>query len=160
MAMVPAPDQCPDNPTNAASEPGSACACAEMSKIADANSAPLRQLAEGLKNQNAMNFAFENVECVRQGYIGLPIQSRNSPFKPIDRFNADTLVSLHGVTPHILKNLPWALAMPHDATLPLDWVSPSPKMTADNKAIAAPAMPTLTKARFISVTRQAPAAAA
>jgi hypothetical protein len=36
---VPAPDQCPDKPRNGPSEPGSAWACAETSKIADANSA-------------------------------------------------------------------------------------------------------------------------
>jgi hypothetical protein len=54
--MVPAPDQCPDNPANGPPEPGSARA--EISKIVDANSAALRQFAESFKKKRAMNFTF------------------------------------------------------------------------------------------------------
>ena len=55
MVTVPAPDQCPDNPRNGPSEPGSACPCAEMSKSPDASTAVLRQLAEGFKEKKASN---------------------------------------------------------------------------------------------------------
>jgi hypothetical protein len=52
-------DQCPDKPTNGPSEPDSAWACAEISKIADAITAFLRQLAEGFKEKTAMNLPFQ-----------------------------------------------------------------------------------------------------
>ncbi len=52
-------DQCPDKPTNGPSEPDSAWACAEISKIADAITAFLRQLAEGFKEKSAMNLPFQ-----------------------------------------------------------------------------------------------------
>src|ERR1700730_12798639 len=55
MVTVPAPDQCPDNPRNGPSEPGSACPCAEVSKSPDTSTAFLRQLAEGFKEKKAMN---------------------------------------------------------------------------------------------------------
>jgi hypothetical protein len=51
---VPAPDQCPDKPRNDLSEPDSAWACAEISKIADAITAFLRQQAEGFEVKYAM----------------------------------------------------------------------------------------------------------
>jgi pyruvate/2-oxoglutarate dehydrogenase complex dihydrolipoamide dehydrogenase (E3) component len=59
MVTVPAPDQCPDNPRNGPSEPGSACPWAEVSKSPDTSTAFLRQLAEGFKEKKAMNFAFQ-----------------------------------------------------------------------------------------------------
>jgi hypothetical protein len=57
------------------------------------------------------------------------------------------------------KNSHWVFAMRYDANLPRDWLSPTPKMVAESKVIAMPERPTLMKARFMSVTRQAPAAA-
>jgi hypothetical protein len=59
MVTVPAPDQCPDKPRNGLSEPGSAWACAEISKIPDAITAFLRQIAEGFKEKTAMNLPFQ-----------------------------------------------------------------------------------------------------
>src|SRR5580704_7603747 len=56
MVTAPAPDQCPDKPRNGLSEPGSARACAEMSKSPDASTAVLRQL---FKVKKAMTFAFQ-----------------------------------------------------------------------------------------------------
>ena len=72
MVTVPAPDQCPDKPRNGLSEPGSAWACAEMSKSPDASTAGLRQLAEGFKVKKAMTFAFQFPSHGRSGICQLP----------------------------------------------------------------------------------------
>jgi hypothetical protein len=53
---VPEPDQCPDNPTNGFSEPGSEWACVARQKIPQAATNPLRGLAEFIEKNEAITF--------------------------------------------------------------------------------------------------------
>jgi hypothetical protein len=162
MVTVPAPDQCPDKPRNG---PGSAWACAEISNIVDANSAALRQFAERFKKKRAMNPPSKPAGLIvtkPRPFLGVRMlltvnrvreRRRLTAGKltlacPPDhaiaryRFNADVFGLVARCEPGIRSY------RCGDATLPVDWTSPTPKMVADSKETAAPERAILTKARF------------